>query len=279
MDLSFFQSLILGFISGFAEVMPVSSQAHRLLFLKLFGQAGESPLLRLFIHAGTVGALHFVCRGHIVRMMRAYRLSLVPKKRRKRPLDTEALMDFNLLKTALIPVILAFLFYSKTRVLGSELLYIAGLLTLNGLILYIPQYLPGSNLDSGSLTRVDGLILGLGTALGSLPGVSGVGGNLAAASIRGMNVNKAVNLALIINIPVNLGFALYDLIDLVSGKSVGLSFSGLLGGILACFAVFGAIVIGVRLLRKLTENVGICVFGFYSWGMALLVFFLYLIAA
>ena len=160
MDLSWLQSLLLGLISGFAEVLPVSAEAHRLLLLKLFGVERDPVVLRLFIRIATIAALHLCCRGHIVRMMRAQRLARIPKQRRKRPLDTDALMDFNLLKTTLIPMILGFLLYGKLRFLGASLSYVAGLLALNGLILYVPQYLPGSNKESGSMTRIDGLILG-----------------------------------------------------------------------------------------------------------------------
>ena len=112
MELSFFENLILGLISGFAEVLPVSAQAHRLVILKMLGINGDSAVLRLMIHMGTAVALYFYCKGHIVRMMRARRLVRIPKNRRKRPLDTEALMDFNFLKTALIPVILGTLVFS-----------------------------------------------------------------------------------------------------------------------------------------------------------------------
>lgn len=278
MELSWLQSLFLGLISGFAEVLPVSAQAHRLLLLKMFGAEGESPVLRLFIHITTALTLYFWCRGHIVRMMRAYRLSKVPKKRRKRPLDTEALNDFSLLKTSLIPVILAFAVYSKTAALADMPLVVAALLVVNGLILYIPQYLPGSNKDSSAMTRIEALMLGLGGAASTLPGISCVGSAVSIASVRGMDLKKALNLALLMNIPVNLGFALFDFLDLISGGAGSLSFGALFGAILAAVAAFAGVILGIRTLKKIAENIGYSVFGLYSWGVALLTFILYLAA-
>lgn len=278
MDLSLLQSLFLGLLSGIAEVIPVSAQAHRLLLLKMFGADGESPALRLMIHLATAFALYFSCRGHIIRMLRANRLAHVPKKRRKRPLDAEGLSDFSLLKTTLIPVILAFALYSRTAGLSRIPLAVVALLFINGIILYIPQYLPGSNKNSSAMTRVDGLLLGLGGAAATLPGISCVGCAVSIASVRGMDLKKALNLALLMNVPVNLGLAAFDLIDLLSGGAGSLSLGALFGAILAGIAAFIGVILGIRALQKISENVGYGIFGFYSWGIALLSFIFFLAA-
>lgn len=276
MELSFLQSLFLGLISGITEILPVSAQGHRLLLLKLFGQQGESPALRLMIHICTAFALYFACRGHIVRMMRAQRLARVPKKRRKRPLDSEGLSDFNLLKTTLIPAILAFILYSRTSVLADKPVIVSALLLLNGVILYVPQFLPGSNLASGSMTRIDALLLGLGGAAGTIPGISAIGSAVSIASVRGMDLKKALSLALLMNIPVNLGLAAFDLVALLSGGGGSLSLGALFLAVLAGIMAFVGVILGIRLLKKITEAVGYSVFGFYSWGIALLSFVLFL---
>ena len=279
MELSLLQSLLMGVLSGFAEILPVSAQAHRLIVLKLFGLDAEPLILRLMLHISTVVALHFYCRGHIVRMMRAFRLSRIPKRRRKRPLDTVSLMDFQLLKTAVIPVILAFVFYRKLEFLHSDLVFIAMLLAVNGVIMYIPQYLPGSNKESGAMSRIDSLVMGLGGALGSTGGISALGGAVSMATIRGMESVKALDLALILNIPVNLAFIVYDMADILGGGLTGLSFKMLVGAVLAAAVAAVCIIVACNLVKKIVKSVGICVFGFYSWAMAILTFVIYLLAA
>ena len=149
MELNWLQSLLLGLVSGLADILPVSAYAHRIVLLKLCGENSDPVAFRLFIHLATIGALYFCCRNHIVRMTRAQKLAHIPKRRRKRPLDKRSLMDLSLLKTTLIPMIIAFFFFSKTSILGSNLVFVAAFLFLNGIILYIPQFLPGSNKDSG----------------------------------------------------------------------------------------------------------------------------------
>jgi len=278
LDLSWFQSLLIGLVSGISEVFPISARAHRLLLLKLFGLREESDIVLLLVHISVAAALYFSCRAHIVRILRAQRIARIPKKRRKRPLDGEGLSDFSLLKTAIIPVILAFILYAKTSLLVSKPVYIAALLVVNGIILYVPQYLPGSNKASGAMTRIDGLYFGLGGALATLPGISCVGSTVSIASVRGMDVKKALNLGLLLNIPMNIGFAVYDLIHLLGEGSGSVSFSQLISGILAGIMAFAGVLVAVRVLKKIVENVGYSVFGLYSWGLALLTLIFFLAA-
>ena len=174
MDLNWFESFLYGLFSGLADILPVSAEAHRILVLKCFGIQSSTELMKLFAHLGVFGAMYFSCRKQIVRIHRARRLARVPKRRRRRPLDTRSLMDFSLLRTMLIPVILGFLLNRYVEPLKEKLIWIAVLLFLNGIILYLPQFFPTSNRDSRMLSRVEGLLVGLGGALGILPGISAV---------------------------------------------------------------------------------------------------------
>ena len=114
MDLNWLQSIVYGLTSGLMDILPVSSQAHRLLLLKLFGADGRSDLLYLLIHLGIVAGLYINCTGHLIRMARASRLSRIPKRKRKRPLDVKSLMDLSMLKTMLIPVVLGLILQKHT---------------------------------------------------------------------------------------------------------------------------------------------------------------------
>lgn len=279
LELSFLENLIMGLISGFAEVLPVSAQAHRLVILKVLGYGADSTVLRLMIHLGVVGALYFYNKGYIVRMMRSRRLARVPKNRRKRPLDMEALMDFRFLLFAAIPVVLGFLLYGKLAFLSRKLVYLAVFLLINGIIMYVPQFLPGSNKQSASLTRIDSLYFGLGGILGMLPGVSSMGCFLSIGAVRGFDKNKALNFALLLNIPVNIGFACHDLIMLVSAGSGSLGFGALIYAVFGGIAAFVGILAGIHLLKRIADSAGTGIFAFYCWGAALLTFLLYLAVA
>ena len=75
MNLNWFDSIVYGLISGFADILPVSAQAHQTLMLKFFGVRGNMAVMELLIHIAVIAALYINCRSQMVRMRRAKALS------------------------------------------------------------------------------------------------------------------------------------------------------------------------------------------------------------
>ena len=278
MDFTWYESLLYGLVSGLTDILPVSAQAHRMLLLKLFGEDADLSLMRLFIHAGVLGAVYFHCQPHIVRILRAKRLSRIPKRRRKRPLDTKSLMDYSLWKTMLVPVILSFFLYGKVQKLESSLVWTAVLILVNGLILYIPQFFPGSNKDSRLLSRVEGLLMGLGGAIAILPGISGVGASVSIANICGVDRSYGLTMTLLMNIAIQVGLIVYDVMNVVNFSLMGYTFGIILNCMLSGIASFIGTYLGIRFMRNLAVDKDYSVFAYYCWGAALFTFVLNLMA-
>ena len=274
--MNWLESIIYGLVAGITEILPISSQAHRILILNLYGESAEPALLRLLLHLSVLAGLYYGCQNHITRMTRALRLAKVPKRRRKRPLDTRSLMDLEILKTMLIPVILGFLFYNSISGLSASLLWVAGCLLLNGLILHFPRYLPGGNKDTQNLTRAEGLLMGLGGAASMLPGISCVGAVSSIGTACGADKSYAFDLSLLIHIPVTIGLVVFDILAIINQGLSGLSFTTVLSYIVSAAAAFGGIYLGMRLMRGLIKNNGVDIFAYYSLGAALFTFILFL---
>lgn len=276
MNLSLLNSVLYGLVSGLTEIFPVSGEAHRNLMLQLLGQSDVNVLLQLMVRIGILGALYYSCQNHILRMVRAQKLSRVPKRKRKRPLDVRSLMDLSLLKTMAVPVILALLVYGRVSALGEKRILVSALLFLNGVILYVPQFLPGSNRDSRTLSRVEGLCMGVGGAFSFLPGISGVGAISSVASVCGVDKSYGLSMTYLLCLVLTAGKLVYDVLGIVAVGISGLSFLSVLGYILAGLAAFGGAFLAIRILRKLVTERGFSVFAFYCWGMSLFTFILYL---
>lgn len=277
MDLNWIESILYGLFAGLADILPVSSQAHRMLLISLFGEGSEPVLLRLLVHISTLAALYYSCRSHITRITRARKLAQIPKRRRKRPLDTFALMDFSMLRNMLVPVAFGFLFYNRISSLVSILSVLAFTLFLNGIILFVPQYLPGSNKDSQSMTPLDSLLMGLGAVVSMLPGISCIGIVTSIGTIRGADKRFALNMALLLNIAMTVGLILFDIIAIVTGAGLGtLSFGVFFSYILSAAAAFGGTFLGIKIMRKMASTVGFGGFAYYCWGAALFSFILFL---
>lgn len=277
--MTWLSSIFYSLISGLAEVLPVSAPAHRLIMQSLLGDGKNHILLQTFLHMGSLAALFYSCHFQLQRLSRAQKLARVPKRSRKRPLDTRGLMDIRFIKMALIPVILAFFVYDRIAPMEGNLVAVSGFLFLNGLVLYIPQYLPGSNRDSGSLSRLDALLIGLAGALAVLPGFSCVGTAVSAASVRGAEKKFSLEMALLLSIAVAIGMVAMDILSIVATDLGNVTFMQILQYLMSGAFAFAGTTLGVRILRAVIDENELSVFSFYCWGMALFIFIFYLTAA
>ena len=278
MDLNWLQSLLIGLVSGLTDILPVSAQAHKVILLKLFGLSSEPLILRFMIHLATLAGLYYCCQNQIMRITRQLRLARIPKKRRKRPLDTRTLMDFKLLRMMVIPTVLGFFAYEKTSVWNHSLNWIALLVLANAVILFLPVLMPSGNKDSRSFSPVEGLLIGIGGALGVVPGISSMGATTSILLLRGADRTFTLNMALLLQMAVTACMLVMDVISM-STLGIGIvSFGGIVCCILAAAAAFAGVFLGVKAMRILAVNIGFNMFAFYSLGVALFSFILFLTA-
>lgn len=274
--MNWFHSLLYGFIMGLADILPVSSQAHSTLLLSLIGDDRVTPLMRLLVHFAILGALYYSCQNQIIRIARAVRLSRIPKRRRKRPLDTKSLMELSMLKTMAVPVVIGFFFYSKASVFQNNLVALALLLLVNGIVLYVPQFLPGGNKDARNMSPVEAFLMGVGGGASVLPGISAVGASGSIATAMGADRTFALNMALLLNMGVMIGTIVMDIVSMVSTGLGTIGLMPILYCLMAAAAAFGGAVLAVQLLRKLIGRMGLGIFAYYCWGAALFSFILYI---
>ena len=278
MDLNWLESLLIGLVSGLTDILPVSAQAHKAILLKLFGLSSEPVILRFMIHVATFAGLYYCCQGHIMRISRQLRLAKVPKKRRKRPLDTRTLMDHKLLQMAAIPTLLAFFLYQKTSVWNHSLNWIALFVLLNAVIMYLPILLPSGNKDSRSFSPLEGLLIGLGGATAIIPGISSVGSTLTLLQLRGADRGFALDTALLLHMAVSAAMAVMDIVTMATVGIGLISFGAIVYCILAAAAAFCGAFLGIKVLRIRAVNIGFNIFAFYNLGLALFSFILFLTA-
>lgn len=274
--MSLFQSLLFGLISGLSDILPVSSQAHKAMMLKVFGMNGEEALLRLFIHAGILAALYYCCANQIMRFSRQLRLARVPKKKRKRPVDTRTLMEFRLLRMIVIPVLISLYFYQYTAAWGTKLNLIAIFLLINGVILFVPSLFPTGNKDARNMSGLNGLLIGLGGAASVVPGISAIGSVNAVSSVCGADRSFSLNLSFLMNMVLTVGLIALDFAAVYASGASNLSFYVLVTYFISGVAAFGGAYLGIQTMRALAANIGFNIFAFYSFGAALLSFVLYL---
>ncbi len=276
MNLSWLEGLLFGWISGLAEFLPVSAQAHQAILCRLFGIPTVSGILPLMVHIAALLALMISCRQQLKALYGSLRLSAIPKRRRRRQPNERCMLDIQLIRTAFFPLVIGFLFYPAAQRCGTRLYMVAFFLLLNGILLLIPQLLPSGNKDSRSMSRLDGALLGFGGALSVIPGISGMAAATTVCTARGADRQHSLHWALMLSIPALAFFIGFDLYDVFTAGANVHSFMEAAVCLLSAFGAYWGAYAAIRFLQFLSVKAGFSGFAYYSWGAALFTFILYL---
>lgn len=269
--------VLYGLVDGFSNFTPVSASAHQAMFGMMLKFDGYDPLLRMFTHAGALGAVLLLYRKQLEHLRTQMRLMALPPKRRKRPVDADAVMDARLVLTAAIPALVGALISGFSSLFTVRLLPLMLLLTASGIAAFLPAYLPGGDRKARLMSPMEGFLLGICAGAAVLPGISAVGLMLALARIRKCDKRYMIDIIMLIVAVMLGGSVVVDLARwLISGLS-GCSLRHLLGCILAAAAALGGGAGAILTMRFLAVNSEFSGFAFYNWGLGLFCFMLYLV--
>lgn len=269
-------SILCGLISGIAEFFPISTTAHQFLYGYLTGFSQISPFLLLMIDFGLLTSVIVCCRHRLVHIRREIRLASLPKKRRKRMPDMQAVSDFRLVLTAMLPMIIGLILESKAQETFRTLPWVCVTLSITGILLYALQFLPCGNRDSREMNRLEGLTLGALCALSVIPGLSRIALICYFTRKRRCSREYGIDLAFLISIPLLLGMMIIQLIALFSAGTADLTGGMIAAGLLASAAAFGGGLTAIRLMRYLAVKMDFHGFSHYCWGFAVFCFIYYL---
>lgn len=272
---NWFYSLIYGLLGGFCELLPVSSQAHKVLLEKLAGLPQSGGLLNLAVHLGGLVALLFMYRATIGTLRREQKIASLSPRRRKRQPDAESLMTIRLLKVGALPLVLGCLLTFVLSPWFTRLWVLGLLVILHGILIFIPHYRPQGNKEIRSTSPLDALLMGLTGILGMLPGFSRIGVASSVGIMRGMSKEFSLKFTYLLSIPALAVLCVTDVVSLL--LSGGVSGGLFLHFVLALLAAFGTALAGIRLMQFLAVKVGFESFAYYNWGFAMFTFIIYLI--
>ncbi len=265
-----------GFITGLGELLPVSAGAHD-YFLDLMTRFDPyQPMLRLFCHASTLGALLMFNRHRVAHIYREMHIASQPVRRRRRQPDLIAVLDGRVVFTVLIPTAIGLLLTSAIRKQGLPLPFLAAFLVMSGVAIYAPHFIPGANRDSRHLSRMEAFAFGICAGLSAFPGISRMGSALSAGAITGCSRNYMLDIVYLMLIPLLMVMVALDIIGVLAIGSAAISLIMILQCLLAGAAAFGGASLAMATMRFLSVNMGYTAFAYYNWGLGIFGFILYL---
>jgi undecaprenyl-diphosphatase len=187
------QSIILGFIQGITEWLPISSTGHLRIAEHYFGLTVPA-LFDVMLHIGTLVVTLVYFRKDILNVLRAL-----------------AKLDFKSEDGVLIPliivgtiptVIIGFLYGNELDTSLSSVLALGVGFLVSGVVLYVSKF--GKENKSG-MSYVDALIIGTMQGFAIIPSISRSGFTIAAALLLGIRREKAFKFSFLLSIPSILG--------------------------------------------------------------------------
>ncbi|WP_338442716.1 undecaprenyl-diphosphate phosphatase [Synechococcus elongatus IITB4] len=234
--LDLWQAIVLGFVQGATEFLPISSTAHLKVVPVVLGWGDPGVAFTAVIQLGSIVAVLSYFRQDLTYVLRG----LVSAVRQKDFRSEPAQMGLGIL-FGTIPILIGGLLIkrfipdydnSPLRSLGA----IAVVSIVMGLLLGASEQLSKHQRDLSQLRLADGLWMGLAQALALVPGVSRSGSTLTAGLFRGLKRDTAARFSFLLGIPAITIAGLVELKDLLEagldGSSLGVLTIGTLSSLI-----------------------------------------------
>lgn len=277
MNLTWLQSAVMGFVSGLSEPLPMSSDAHRGLLRQFFGVGSEGALFLLACHAAVLIVVLTSGRLELNRLRRTAKILKTPPRRRTAQPDLNSVGTLKFLRSAALIAVVGRMISVHLSDITDKLYLLMPMLIVSGFLLWLPTQMRGANKDGRHLAPVDGMLMGLGAALGAIPGISLVGSSASFGIMRGVDRRYAIRFSWLLLVISLVCAVVMDVLAL-AGTGFDLALADLLGAAIgAVCAALGA-ALAINLMRGLLRRGGSGISGFcyYNWGLALLCLALFL---
>lgn len=264
------QSILLGFVQGLTEFIPVSSSGHLELVQQIFQFSGENFHLFLeFINFGTLLALLIYFRKRIVRIIK----NVITERNYK--------LALNILITSIPAGIIGLVLGDIIENNGffSSLYTVAVAMIVVGLIMIVIDHLPhlSSLKNENSLSPGRALIIGLSQTFALIPGTSRSASTIIAGRLVGLDSESAAEYSFLASIPIMCGVCLKIFLTSTGRDYFAANLGPLLLGNLVAFLV-GLLALKF-LLGYLKKPKSLQTFGKYRIVLGLLVLGVLLILA
>ena len=166
-----------------------------------------------------------------------------------------------------LPLFLVLPIQDVVEGLYSNTYFVGGALLVTGCLLFACDRIRKGRKNEGSTTVGDVLIIGVGQAIATCPGISRSGMTISAGCFCGLERRFAVRFAFLLSIPAVLGANILHITDEVSeGVDPALIPAYLLG--VAAAAISGYL--SIRLVRMVADKGKFGAFSYYCWAVGIL---------
>ena len=238
--------ILIGFIQGITEFLPVSSSGHIVLFGDLF-ELDNIILISVVAHIGTLFAVLYCYKSKITEII-------------KKPLNKT---NLNLILSTIPTVIIFLLFHSFFEDNFSTKSLVWGFL-ISAVLLLIADLRKEQN---KYLTKKSAFWIGFSQGLALLPGISRSGITLTSGLLLGINKDEVLDFSFLMSIPIILASAVYETFKLFNSQ-LTINWLSIFIVMISSF-IFG--ILSIKIMLKTIKNNKLYFFSIYLVILSLLV--------
>ena len=265
-------SILLGFVQGISEFLPVSSSGHLSILQNLLDlryDEGGHLLFAALLQLGTLLSLFFVYRPEIRGISNDARNFILKQGDEGREQDGRMKPGLRMLYLIIIgtvPMLFTIFFNKYVDQLYYKMAFVAFAMLVNGALLYASDKFSAGRRNERSCRFFDAFIIGLAQMVSIIPGLSRPGTTITVALARGCSRDFSVRYAFLLAIPATV---VSFLVGVIKALRAGIVWKNipvyLLGMVIA--AVIG--VFALLIVRSLVSKGKLGKLCYYCWAAGL----------
>jgi undecaprenyl-diphosphatase len=245
------EALLLGFVEGLTEFLPISSTGHLTILESALGYSVDDPDITAFtaiIQVGAVFATLLYFRGDFLRIGRAWIAGMTG--RGDRGFDYQ--FGWSVIIGSIPIGIVGLTFKDEIETTLRSLYVVGGALILWSGVMWFADRTATQERGERDVTWRDALIIGLAQCLALIPGVSRSGATLSAGLLRGFDRVTVTRMSFFLSIPALTAAAILQTVTKFDDISNGVGWPATLTATVTSFVV--AYVAVAWLLRYIAKH-------------------------
>lgn len=267
--MTYFSSFLMGLVQGLAEFLPISSSGHLAIAQNLLGMETEVPVFfDVLLHLGTLLAVFVaywkdICEI-VVELFRGIRDIAHHTTPKQVPPARRMIL---LIIVATLPLVAVLPIHEKVQALGDNMVFVGAALVVTGFLLFACDLVRKGRKTAKNATLLDALVVGVGQAIATMPGISRSGMTITAGCFCGYERSFAVRFSFLMSIPAILGANVLSLVDAFKGGIIWAEVPMYMVGVITAAVVGYAC---IRLLKLIAQKGRFGAFSYYCWAVGLL---------
>lgn len=270
--MSILQSILMGFIQGLTEFLPVSSSGHLVLIsslCKLFCGADllmtgqQEVFFDIIVHVGSLGAVLIYFKNDLIKIIKEV-CHAIKSKDFSAP---EAKLPMFLILGTVFTILVALPLKDFTEKLVSSPAIVGFFIFITGCILFLSETIAQKLEKTDKIDVKKAILIGIAQGIAAFPGISRSGSTISTGLLLGLDRVTSARYSFLLSILIIMGTSIfYPVLEFTPQQMMAFNWNLLIIGFIVSLVVsYFCIKYFLQFLGKHSMKI----FAYYCWAMGL----------